>query len=65
MDKKVVTELIQEQCNTATLFETLKQISNDPLRASMLEDYKELAQVMGLPGASGRTAKLIVAFLKK
>jgi lipid-A-disaccharide synthase len=64
MDKKVVTELIQEECNQVTLFETLKQISSEPLRASILEDYKELSQIMGLPGASGRTAKLIVDFLE-
>ena len=64
MDKKVVTELIQEDCNQVALSKTLKEISNEPTRASMLEDYKELTGVMGLAGASGRTAKLIVDFLK-
>lgn len=64
MDKKVVTELIQEECNPKSLFKTLSQISNEPTRTSMLEDYRELSGVMGLPGASSRTAKLVVDFLK-
>jgi lipid-A-disaccharide synthase len=64
MDRKVVAELIQEECNASNLSENLKQISDGSARDSMLADYKELSQIMGLPGASGRAAKLIVDYIK-
>jgi lipid-A-disaccharide synthase len=63
MDKQVVTELIQEECNRAMLCETLTEISSGPTRALMLADYTKLSRVMGKPGASSRTAKYIVDFL--
>jgi lipid-A-disaccharide synthase len=65
MDKKVVTELIQEDCNTDLLSSTLSEILEGPVRTRMLLDYNALADVMGSPGASERTAKLITKFLKK
>ena len=64
MDKKVVTELIQEDCNRALLASTLSDILDGPSRESMLLDYNALAEVMGTPGASERTAELIIQFLK-
>ncbi|MGN7205543.1 lipid-A-disaccharide synthase [Pedobacter sp. SAFR-022] len=64
MDKKVVTELIQEDCNPKLLASTLGGILDGPVRESMLLDYKALAEVMGTPGASERTAALILDFLK-
>jgi lipid-A-disaccharide synthase len=64
MDRKVVAELIQEDCNTLNLSENLKQISDGSARDSMLTDYIELSQIMGLPGASGRAAKLVVDYIK-
>ncbi len=64
MDKKVVTELIQEDCNTTLLSSTLGDILEGPVRETMLLDYKALATVMGTPGASERTAELITKFLK-
>lgn len=60
MDKKVVTELIQEDCNTQKIVEELTQIAQGKRREIMLKDYEDLATRMGTAGASERTAKLIV-----
>ena len=65
MDKQVVTELIQEQCNKALLEQNLLAISDGPKREEMLTDYNALSKLMGEPGASLRTAKLIVDFIKR
>jgi len=64
MDRRVVAELIQEECNQHTIAQHLKAISTGPNRETMLDDYKSLSAIMGKPGASLRTAKLIVTFLK-
>jgi lipid-A-disaccharide synthase len=59
MDKKMVTELIQEDCNQTNLQIELSQITDGPSRRSMLTNYHELSKLMGSAGASERTAKLI------
>lgn len=64
MDKKVVTELIQEDCNTALLNQTLQDILEGSDRKQMLLDYEALSEIMGAPGASARTAELIIKYLK-
>ncbi|SDL84877.1 lipid-A-disaccharide synthase [Pedobacter sp. ok626] len=63
MDRAVVKELIQNDCNTASITRVLKGILNGAERAQMLSDYKELSAKMGTAGASGRTAKLILNYL--
>lgn len=63
MDRKVVTELIQQDCNTQKITATLRQILAGKVRDEMLADYNELGDKMGTAGASERTAKLIVKFL--
>jgi lipid-A-disaccharide synthase len=63
MNRKVVTELIQEDCNTKNITAQLRNVLNGEGRLKMLEDYAELAEMMGGPGASGRTARLIVSYL--
>lgn len=65
MDKKVVTELIQEDCSTQRITEELMRIIEGQERAIMLQHYKELASKMGAKGASERTAKLIVGDFTK
>lgn len=61
MDKPVVKELIQEDCNSKMLTEELKAILLDPAyRSQMLLNYEQLAAKMGEPGASAKTAKLII-----
>lgn len=63
MDRKVVTELIQEDCNTGKIAASLSGIVEGVERYKMLADYDELSAIMGTAGASERTAKLIVNFL--
>lgn len=65
MNKSVVTELIQEDCNTEKITAELKGALGGDRREVMLEDYNVLAGIMGQPGASGRTARLITKYLKE
>ena len=63
MDKEVVKELIQEDCNTEKITTNLQAIVSGAARGQMLTDYQVLASKMGTAGASERTAKLIVQSL--
>ncbi|PWS26915.1 lipid-A-disaccharide synthase [Pedobacter yonginense] len=63
VNKKIVTELIQEDCNTDKLNQELVQILEGAGRAEMLNHYSELLNLMGKPGASQKTAKLIFQYL--
>ncbi|UKJ06969.1 lipid-A-disaccharide synthase [Solitalea lacus] len=63
-NKLVVKELIQEDCNEKNLQVELNNILNDKqYRAKMLYNYDELDRIMGNPGASERTAKLIIKYI--
>ena len=64
MDRPVVAELIQQECNEVNLRKNLTAITAGPAREKMLTDYDSLSKRMGVAGASKRTAQLIVAFLK-
>lgn len=64
MDRAVVTELIQEDCNEVNLKKNLTAISEGLEREKMLNDYASLSDKMGFPGASKRTAQLIVSYLR-
>lgn len=65
MDREVVKELIQGDMNTSNLVEELKKITFDRSnRNRMLNDFKELQQVLGGGGASAKTAELIVKNLQ-
>jgi lipid-A-disaccharide synthase len=64
MDKKVVTELIQEDCSQPKINAELKSILEGSERKDMLLNYKELSSRMGAAGASKRTAKLIIQYFK-
>ncbi len=63
MDREVVKELIQEDCNTDNITSQLSAILSGDSRAKLLADYVELSAKMGGPGASGRVAKLILSYL--
>ncbi|TKB96719.1 lipid-A-disaccharide synthase [Pedobacter cryophilus] len=63
MDRKVVTELIQEDCNLTMISKELSDILSEPKRSQMLANYEALANIMGKPGASEKTAKLIYQYL--
>lgn len=62
MDKEVVKELIQQDCNPGTISSILRSLIGGPERHKMLKDYDLLAEKMGSAGASLRTAKLILDF---
>ncbi|PWB19052.1 lipid-A-disaccharide synthase [Flavobacterium sp. HTF] len=64
MDKEVVTELIQSDCNTKRIKEELKKLLEPAYREKLLKNYDILEEKLGGIGASKKTAKLIVADLK-
>jgi len=63
MDREVVKELIQEDCNTSNITTQLSAILSGDSRSKMLADYAELSAKMGGSGASERVAKLIISYL--
>jgi lipid-A-disaccharide synthase len=66
MDKQVVKELIQEDCTANKISEELNLIvNNTTYRQTMLDNYDELDVRMGQPGASAKTAGLIVKFTQE
>jgi lipid-A-disaccharide synthase len=66
MDKRVVKELIQQDCNPESITAELdKIIDNKNYRTRMLADYDELDVKMGKPGASAKTAELIIKYASK
>ena len=64
MDQEVVTELIQNECNTKRIKEELQKLLDPNYRENLLKNYDILEQKLGGVGASKKTAKLIVADLK-
>ncbi|SEB94529.1 lipid-A-disaccharide synthase [Tenacibaculum sp. MAR_2009_124] len=65
MDKKVVTELIQNDFTSENLKKELELILNTKYRETLFSEYYDLEQHLGGKGASDKTAKLIVEGLKK
>lgn len=66
MDAPVVKELIQEDCTPQQITNELQPLLIDgEKRSVMLKEYKALDKLMGEPGASARTGKLIIGYLKK
>lgn len=64
VDRKIVTELIQEDCSKEKINQELKLMTSEKVRKQMLADYEDLHQLMGEAGASERTAKLIFNYIK-
>lgn len=62
MDRLVVKELIQQECNPDIMIVELGSLLEGPGRDKMLADYKELDVKMGEAGASAKTAQLIVNY---
>ena len=65
MDQEVVTELIQENCNSAQIKLELQRILEPEHRKQLLEKYAELETKLGGAGASKKTAQLIVRSLQQ
>lgn len=63
MDKEIVKELIQEDCNAEKIKATIKPLLEGEKRDKMMLNYGTLANKMGEPGASERTANLIYKYL--
>ncbi|MFA9192998.1 lipid-A-disaccharide synthase [Flavobacterium sp. FBOR7N2.3] len=63
MDEEVVTELIQEDCNTKNIKKELNKILDSEYRKNLLVQYDTLEQKLGGTGASEKTAQLIIADL--
>jgi lipid-A-disaccharide synthase len=59
MDKEVVTELIQNDCNTDRLKQELANILDGYERAKFFLDYYDLEKKLGGKGASKKVAQLI------
>ena len=64
MDRQVVTELIQDECNPAKIKNELQKLLQPEIRAKICSDYDLLEQKLGGIGASQKIATLIVADLK-
>ncbi|MEI6062519.1 MAG: lipid-A-disaccharide synthase [Bacteroidota bacterium] len=65
LDRKVVAELIQFKFTADTLSRELGPLLQDgEARSHMLNDYKELLERVGPPGASDRAAAIMVEKLK-
>jgi lipid-A-disaccharide synthase len=63
--KEVVKELIQKDLNTLNIKKELEKIIFDKAnRNSMLKEYNDLKVLLGEKGASAKTAKLMVQYLK-
>ena len=66
MDREIVKELIQNKLTLKSLSKELASLLHDNhRRTQLLSEYKKLRQVLGGPGASKRTAEIIVSDLKK
>ncbi len=60
MDREVVKELIQGELNTENLRTELQKILENGHRKQLLKDYDQLIKKLGGPGASKKTAQLII-----
>lgn len=58
LDREVVRELIQKDCNSGQIVNELNSIQNDSMkREKMLSDYNHLIELLGQKGASKRVAE--------
>jgi len=63
MDSPIVKELIQRDCSPQNITAELNNIiNNKSYRQKMLADYDKLDAKMGKPGASAKTAELIIKY---
>ena len=66
MDAPVVKELIQQDSNPQSIYNEVDLIlHNEAYRQKMLDNYDALDERMGQPGASAKTAALIIKYAKK
>ncbi len=63
MDEEVVTELIQDNCNSTKIKAELRKLLDEEYREKLIEKYHLLEEKLGGEGASEKVAKLIVAHI--
>ncbi|HON17744.1 MAG TPA: lipid-A-disaccharide synthase [Salinivirgaceae bacterium] len=63
LNKLAVVELLQHQVNTKALSYELGRICKGETRVKMIEDYRNLQQILGSSGASTKAAQIIVNFV--
>ena len=61
MDQEVVTELIQDDCNSKKIKLELEKVITSSYRTALLANYDLLEKKLGGAGASFKTARLIVS----
>ena len=64
MDREVVTELIQDECNSKNIRKELEKLLDSNYRNKLLQQYDVLEEKLGGIGASAKTAKMIVNNVK-
>lgn len=64
MDKEIVKELIQGELNENNLKTELDKLLNPSTRNKIVQNYTELKHKLGGTGASGKTAALMIDYLK-
>jgi lipid-A-disaccharide synthase len=64
MDREVVKELIQDDLNSRNLSLELKNILDLQIRERVLNDYKELNNILSSGGAADKTARMIMNDMK-
>lgn len=65
MDREVVKELIQGDCNKKNIKKELQKILDPEHRKKVMQDYALLEQKLGGNGASQKTAQLIIQHLNE
>jgi lipid-A-disaccharide synthase len=66
MDSVIIKELIQQDCTAKTIGDEIDAIlNNKSYRENMLANYDLLDERMGKPGASAKTAGLIIKYVAK
>lgn len=59
MDKLIVTELIQKDCNIKKIKSEFEKVINNPTRSQMLENYDQLIHVLGKEHASEKVVDIL------
>lgn len=62
MDEPIVTELIQNECNTTNIKKEFDKVINKNYRGEMFVKYRELSEKLGGGGASERVVNILRSF---
>lgn len=62
MDEPIVTELIQNECNTTNIKKEFDKVINKNYRDEMFVKYRELSEKLGRGGASERVVNILRSF---